>query len=196
MAGPINGPRGSSSPVLDLFDADEYVGSMVLGWAHLLITFVALQRLVELVYARRNTQALLARGAIETGARHYPLMVLLHGGWLIALAVFTPPNPDPRWQWLAVFFVCQGLRAWVLTSLGPYWTTRVITLPGAAPVRAGPYRYIRHPNYLIVAIEIPALPLGLGLPWVALVFGLFNLALLAYRIHVEDGARKALTAAG
>ena len=169
---------------------------MILGWAHALIALVALQRLVELLYARKNTQALLARGAIETGANHYPLMVLLHGGWIIALAVFTEPNPDPQWLWLAVFFLCQGLRAWVLTSLGPYWTTRVITLPGAVPVSTGPYRYIRHPNYVIVALEIPSLPLGLGLPWVALVFGLLNLALLAYRIRIENGARSALPRAG
>ena len=169
---------------------------MILGWAHALIALVALQRLAELVYARRNTQALLARGAIETGADHYPLMVLLHGGWIVALAVFTEPNPDPQWVWLAVFFVCQGLRAWVLASLGPYWTTRIITLPGAVAVRTGPYRYVRHPNYVIVALEIPSLPLGLGLPWVALVFGLLNLALLAYRIRIEDGARRALPGEG
>jgi methyltransferase len=169
---------------------------MILGWAHALIALVALQRLAELMYARRNTQALLARGAIETGANHYPLMVLLHGGWIIALAVFTEPNPGPQWLWLAVFFLCQGLRAWVLTSLGPYWTTRIITLPGAMAVSTGPYRYIRHPNYVVVALEIPSLPLGLGLPWVALVFGLLNLALLAYRIRIEDGARNALPRAG
>jgi methyltransferase len=169
---------------------------MILGWAHALIALVALQRLAELVYARRNTQALLSRGAIETGADHYPLMVLLHGGWIVALAVFTEPNPDPRWVWLAVFSTCQGQRAWVLTSLGPYWTTRIITLPGAVAVRTGPYRFVRHPNYLIVALEIPSLPLGLGLPWVALVFGLLNLALLAYRIRIEDEARKALPGVG
>jgi methyltransferase len=169
---------------------------MILGWAHVLIAFVALQRLAELVYARRTTQALLARGAVETGANHYPLMVLLHGGWLIALAIFAEPNPEPRWLWLAVFFVCQGLRLWILMSLGPYWTTRIITLPGAPAVGTGLYRYVRHPNYLIVAIEIPALPLGLGLPWLALMFGLLNLTLLAYRIRIEDRARVALPLAG
>lgn len=158
----------------------------------MLIGLVALQRLAELVYARRNTKALLAAGAIETGAGHYSLMVLLHGGWLIALAVFTPPNPAPVWGWLLLFLVCQGLRVWVLASLGRYWTTRIITLPGSLPVRSGPYRYVRHPNYLIVAVEIPALPLALGLPLLALVFGLLNCALLAYRIPIEDGARKSL----
>src|SRR3982751_409916 len=101
---------------------------MILGWAHILIVFVALQRLGELVYARRNTRALMGRGAHEVGARHYPIMVLLHGGWIIALFVLTEPNPVPHWLWLAVFATCQALRVWVLAELGPYWTTRVIIL--------------------------------------------------------------------
>ena len=165
---------------------------MALGWAHLLIALVALQRLAELLHARRNTRALIARGGKETGARHYPLFVFLHGGWLIALFVLTAPNPEPHWGWLALFAACQGLRLWVLATLGPYWTTRIITVAGAPPVATGPYRYVRHPNYLIVALEIPALPLGLGLPMVAAVFGLLNVALLAYRISIEDAARRGL----
>ena len=168
---------------------------MILGWAYVLIALVALQRLAELVYARRNTLALLARGAKETGASHYPLFVLLHGGWLVTLFVLTEPNPAPRWLWLGLFFVCQGFRVWILASLGPYWTTRIITLDGAPAVRSGLYRYLRHPNYLIVGLELPALPLGLGMPLTALVFGVLNVVLLAYRISVEDGARKALSRA-
>jgi methyltransferase len=165
---------------------------MALGWAHLLIALVALQRLAELLHARRNTRALIARGGKETGAAHYPLFVLLHGGWLIALFVLTAPNPEPHWGWLALLAACQGLRLWVLATLGPYWTTRIITVAGAPPVATGPYRYIRHPNYLIVALEIPALPLGLGLSVVGAVFGLLNVALLAYRISIEDAARRGL----
>ena len=165
---------------------------MALGWAHLLIALVALQRLAELLHARRNTRALIARGGKETGAAHYPLFVLLHGGWLIALFVLTAPNPEPHWGWLALFAACQGLRLWVLATLGPYWTTRIITVAGAPPVATGPYRYVRHPNYLIVALEIPALPLGLGLSVVGAVFGLLNVALLAYRISIEDAARRGL----
>jgi len=164
---------------------------MTLGWAHAVVILVALQRLAELVYARRNTRALIARGGREAGRGHYPLFVALHGGWLIAMFVLTQPNPTPQWPWLAVFAICQALRAWVLVSLGVYWTTRIITLDGVPPVKSGPYRYLRHPNYLIVAIEIPTLPLGLGMLNVALVFGVLNLALLAYRIRVEDDARRA-----
>lgn len=165
---------------------------MILGWAHVLIVLVALQRLGELIYARRNTRALLARGARETGAGHYPLMVLLHAGWIVALFALTDANPAPRWPWLAIFAACQVLRLWVLVDLGPYWTTRIITLAGAPAVRRGLYRYIRHPNYLIVAIEVPALPLGLGMPKTALVFGLLNLAILAWRVRAEDAARRGI----
>lgn len=163
---------------------------MTLGWAHALIVLVALQRLGEMLHDRRNTRALLARGAHEAGARHYPLMVLLHAAWLLVMFVLTAPNPVPQWPWLFLFALCQVLRVWVLITLGPYWTTRVIVLDQAPPVASGPYRYFRHPNYLIVAFEIPALPLGLGMPLVALVFGLLNLALLAYRIRVENDARR------
>ena len=166
---------------------------MSLGWPHLLIALVALQRLVELVYARRNTRALLARGGFETGATHYPLFALLHGAWLAAMFVLTAPGPELRWPLLLLFAFLQAGRMWVIASLGPYWTTRVITVPGTRPVETGPYRFLRHPNYMIVALEVPVLPLALGLPSVALVFGLLNLALLAYRIHVEDGARSRLT---
>lgn len=163
---------------------------MTLGWAHALIALVALQRLLELLYARHNTNALLARGGIETGARHYPLFVVLHGGWLVAMFLATAPDPPANWPLLAVFAALQVARVWVVLSLGPYWTTRIITVSGAAPVTRGPYRFLRHPNYLIVALEIPVLPLALGLPMIAAIFGCANLALLAWRIHVEDRARR------
>jgi methyltransferase len=165
---------------------------MSLGWPHALIALVALQRLLELVRARHNTRALLARGGRETGARHYPLFMLLHGGWLAAMFAFAAPDAAPDWPWLALFALCQGLRVWVIVTLGPWWTTRIITVDGAEPVAAGPYRFVRHPNYAIVAVEIVALPLGIGLPAIALVFGLLNVALLAWRIRIEDAARRQL----
>jgi methyltransferase len=160
-----------------------------LGWPQIVVAAVALQRVAELVHSNRNTRALLARGAMESGSRHYPLLVVLHATWLIALFVFADPGKAPVWPWLAVFAVCQALRIWVLHELGPYWTTRIIVLPGAVPVATGPYRYLRHPNYLIVAIEIPALSLALGQPWLALIFGLANVLVLAIRIAAEDRAR-------
>ncbi len=161
---------------------------MSFGWAYVLIGWLVVQRLGELAYARANTRRLLARGAQEVGAGHYPLFVLLHTGWLIAMAALTDPSPPAPWLLLGAFVLVQAARVWVIATLGPYWTTRIITVPGAPLVARGPFRFVRHPNYLVVAIEIPLVPLILGLEWVALVFGAANLALLAYRIRVEDRA--------
>lgn len=161
---------------------------MSFGWAYLLIGWLVVQRLGELAYARANTRRLLAHGGQEIGAAHYPLFVLMHTGWLAAMAVLTVPSPPVPWLLLGVFVVLQAARVWVIATLGPYWTTRIITVPGAPLVARGPFRFVRHPNYLVVALEIPLVPLILGLEWVALVFGAANLTLLAYRIHVEDSA--------
>lgn len=161
---------------------------MTLGWAHLLLSAVAVQRLLELVHGRRNTARLMARGGREAGRSHYPLLVLLHGGWLVCLAVATAPSPPPRWGWLILFLVLQMLRLWVISSLGPYWTTRIVTLDDQSLRRRGPYRFMRHPNYAIVALEIPALPLALGLTRLAVLFATLNLLLLAHRIRVEKRA--------
>jgi len=161
---------------------------MSFGWAYVLIGWLVVQRLAELVYAQANTRRLLARGGQEIGAGHYPLFVALHSSWLIAMAVLSAPSPPVPWLLLAAFVLVQAARVWVIATLGPYWTTRIITVPGAPLVARGPFRFVRHPNYLVVAIEIPLVPLILGLEWVALIFGAANLALLAYRIRVEDGA--------
>ena len=154
----------------------------------LCLAWVALSRLAELALARRNEAALRARGAVEHGAGHYPLFFLLHGGWLLAVALLAEPQRPPDWAWLAAYLALQGLRIWTLASLGRYWTTRVLTVPGAPLVRRGPYRWLRHPNYLVVAGEIAALPLAFGLWRVALSFSLLNLALLAWRLRVEEAA--------
>ena len=154
------------------------------GW---LVLFLVAQRLVELIYAQRNTARLRAVGAVEFGASHYLLIVALHAGWLLALwAAGHDRAIDPFW--FAVFAVLQAGRLWVILSLGPRWTTRIIVLPGAPPVARGPYRWLSHPNYLIVLLEIAVTPLVLGLPVLALVFGLANAGLLAYRIRVENRA--------
>lgn len=154
----------------------------------IVIALVAAQRLTELVYAERNTRRLLAAGGQESGAGHYPLLVGLHALWLVALAVFVPAEQLANWWLLGVFAVLQALRLWVLASLGPFWTTRVITLPGAPLVRRGPYRWLRHPNYLVVVGEILVLPLAFGAWQIALVFSLANAALLALRIRCEERA--------
>jgi methyltransferase len=154
--------------------------------AWIILALVAMQRLSELPLARRNTKALLARGAIEIGAGHYPLIVLLHALWLLAILWQLPDPVTINWPLVAVFMVLQGLRLWVVATLGIYWTTRIISLPGAPLVRRGPYRLMRHPNYLAVVGEIAVLPLVFGEVWVALGFSLANAVLLAWRIHLEE----------
>jgi methyltransferase len=156
--------------------------------AYIIIALVVVQRLAELVYAERNTKALLARGAIEVGRAHYPLIVLLHASWLVAIVVFLPRDPPINFVLLSVFVVLQALRIWVLATLGPYWTTRIITLPGAPLVRRGPYRLLRHPNYAVVVGEIAVLPLVFGEIWIAIAFTILNALLLAWRIRQENEA--------
>jgi methyltransferase len=161
---------------------------LILGLPQLLVLLVALQRLGELLLSRRNTRRLLARGAEERGRAHYPFFILLHGGWLFAVFLLADPARVPHWGFLFFFLLLQAGRVWVVWSLGEFWTTRIITLPGAALVRRGPYRFLKHPNYLIVAGEIAVLPLAFGLWEAALAFSLANLLLLAHRIRVEEAA--------
>ena len=146
--------------------------------AFAIIATVALQRLAELTIAHRNTTRLKAQGATEIGAGHYPLIVCLHAAWLAAIALFLPATPRLEPIALILFGLLQIARIWVLASLGPYFTTRIITLPRTPLVRSGPYRFVRHPNYLIVAGEIFLLPLGLGEFSVALVFSIANALML------------------
>ena len=131
----------------------------VLYWT---LGVVALQRLIELVHASRNTAWLRRHGAVEVDASAYPLFVLLHTGWLVSLAIFVPAATSPDWLLIGLFALLQLGRIWVLVSLGRYWTTRLITMPGAPLVQTGPFRYLRHPNYLLVAAEIAVLPLAFG----------------------------------
>jgi len=156
---------------------------------------VTAQRLGELVLANRNTRALLAKGAVETGRRHYPLIVALHAAWLAGLWFLAWDRPvDPFW--LGMFIVLQLARVWVIASLGGRWTTRIITLPGEPLVRKGPYRFVSHPNYMVVAAEIAVLPLAFGLPIYALVFFVLNTAVLWVRIRAEGRALAGASGAG
>jgi methyltransferase len=153
----------------------------------IVLTLVTLQRLGELVLANRNTRALLARGAVEVGAKHYPMIVALHAAWLAGLWALAWNRPV-NLIWLGVFIVLQLLRVWVIASLGRRWTTRIIMLPHESLVRRGPYRFVSHPNYMVVAGEIAALPLAFGLGVYALVFTLLNAAVLYVRIRTENRA--------
>jgi methyltransferase len=161
-----------------------------------LLALVAVQRLAELVLASVNTRRLLARGAREIGRGHYPLFVLLHASWLIAILVTTPIDVRPIWPLIWVVAGLQAVRIWVIAALGPYWTTRIITLDGAPIVRTGPFRFVRHPNYWVVVGEIAALPLAFHNWPVALVWSAANAALLRHRIRTEMSALAPREAAG
>jgi methyltransferase len=155
--------------------------------ATIILALVTLQRLGELVLARANTRKLMARGATEIAQGHYPVLVAMHAAWLMALWLWGRDQPvDPLA--LGVFIVLQGLRAWVIATLGARWTTRIVVLPNQPLISSGPYRYLSHPNYAVVAAEIAVLPLALHLPWIALIFTILNAGVLAIRIRAEARA--------
>ncbi|WP_339913875.1 isoprenylcysteine carboxylmethyltransferase family protein [uncultured Brevundimonas sp.] len=157
-------------------------------WMPLILALVAIQRMGELGLARRNTTRLKADGGIEVGAGHYPLFVLLHASWLAVLVVLTPWTTVPNPWLIGVFVLLQLGRVWVIATLGRYWTTRIITVPGAPLVRRGPYRFVRHPNYWIASLELAVLPLAFGQIWIALVWSLANALLVRHRVRVEESA--------
>jgi methyltransferase len=157
--------------------------------ALIILILVTLQRLSELIIAKRNTSGLLAKGAIEHGASHYPVMVLLHASWLAGLW-WLGWNATIIWPLMLVYIALQAFRVWILVTLGARWTTRILTVPNENLVAKGPYKYIRHPNYLLVLLEVPLLPLAFGLSWFAMLYGVLNIAMLAWRIRIEDQALK------
>ena len=155
--------------------------------AHMVLAVVTLQRLGELLLAERNTRRLLARGAHEVGRGHYPFMVAVHAGWLIALWLLGP-GPPIHLVPLIIYVLLQVARIWVIATLGERWTTRIIILPGEPLIRHGPYRWLDHPNYLIVIAEIAVLPLVFGLPVVAAFFSVLNAIVLWVRVREENQA--------
>jgi methyltransferase len=162
---------------------------MSLG-AVLFLVFLLVQRLSELVIAGRNTAGLLRQGAREVGKEHYPLIVALHVSWLVAL-VIAGHDEVVRYGWLAIFIILQLFRVWILATLGRRWTTRIIVIDKPLIVR-GPYRWVRHPNYLLVVAEIAVAPLVLGLWWVAVSFSMLNAVVLAIRIRAENRALRSV----
>lgn len=157
--------------------------------ALIILALVTLQRLSELVIAKRNTGALKAKGAVEHGASHYPVMVLLHASWLAGLWWFGR-NATIIWPFMLAYIALQAFRIWILATLGSRWTTRILTVPNETLVARGPYKYVRHPNYLLVLCEVPLLPLAFGLTWFAALYGALNIAMLVWRIRIEDAALK------
>jgi len=152
-----------------------------------LLAFVTLQRLAELALSQHNTKRLLARGAYEVARGHYPFIVTLHALWLAVLWLFGPGPPIEIIP-MILFLLLQLGRIWVISTLGDRWTTRIIVLPGAPLVKSGPYRWLNHPNYLIVIGEFAVLPLVFDLPVIAIVFSVLNGLLLWVRIRDENEA--------
>lgn len=150
------------------------------------LAFLIAQRLGELAIAERNTTRLLAEGAHEVAPGHYPAMVAMHSAWIGCMIGFGYANPVSI-PWLLAFAALQALRVWILVTLGPRWTTRIIVLPQPL-VSKGPFRYLRHPNYTLVVAEIIVAPMVLGLWWVAAIFTILNAIILTIRIRAEDAA--------
>lgn len=169
-----------------------------MAWYLTLIAAVAVERLVELVVSKRNLAWSLARGGTEYGFGHYPFMVVLHIGLLVAcvlepLLLDRPFIPALGWPMLAAVLAAQALRWWCIGTLGPQWNTRVIVIPGASRVVAGPYRWLPHPNYAAVVIEGFALPLVHTAWLTATVFTVLNALLLRTRLRVENAALASLS---
>lgn len=158
-----------------------------------ILSLVTLQRLVELYIAHRNTKKLIARGGFELGSNHYPFIVALHTVWLLGLwYLVIYQNPVVSTPWIFAYLVLEAARGWVIAALGSRWTTRIIVVPGETLVDEGPYKYFRHPNYMVVAGEIFILPIAFGFLWYAAIFGVLNIAVLWWRIRAEDEALKPL----
>lgn len=154
-----------------------------------LLLLATVQRIAELAIARRNTRALFAEGAYEVGRGHYPVIVFLHSAWLVSLWLLLLAGRAEFHAWAAIaYLAAQALRIWTVRSLGRFWTTRIIVVPHAPLVRTGPYRFLRHPNYMVVVLEIALLPLALGLWPLALGFSLANAIALLWRIRMEEQA--------
>ncbi|MBB2915274.1 methyltransferase [Streptosporangium becharense] len=169
------------------------------SWYLLLVLLVGLERLAELVVARRNARWSMARGGVVHGRGHYPWMVALHTGLLAGCLLEAglagrPFVPALGWPMLTLVVAAQGLRWWCITALGPQWNTEVIVVPGLSVVERGPYRlpWLRHPNYVAVAVEGAALPLVYGAWVTALVFTVLNAALMVVRIRCEEAALASL----
>jgi methyltransferase len=158
-----------------------------------ILSLVTLQRIIELVIAHRNTGKLIARGGFEIGSGRYGFVVALQVLWLLGLwylVIYKPPAVSL--PWIYAYVVLEAARGWIVAGLGSSWTTRLIVVPGEPLPDEGFHSWIRHANYLVVAAEVFILPMAFGLWWYAILFGVLNLALLAWRIRSEEVALKPL----
>ena len=152
------------------------------------ISFLILQRLSELLIAKRNEKWLLQQGAVQYGQGHYPFMVAMHTFFIISLILEYILRGDSQISWLffVLFMVVLVFKFWALSSLGKYWNTKIYRIPGVSPVKSGPYKYLKHPNYIEVVCEIAIIPLVFHLYYTAILFALLNVAMLTVRIKEEN----------
>ncbi len=162
--------------------------SAAIGLPQIVALLILVQRGAEEVYSARNTRALLARGAREEGASYYPVVTVTHLGWIASLFFLIPPDAHISWPLLGLFALLQAARYWVIATLGPYWTHRIITLDEAPTVSSGPYRFVRHPNYAITIAETLLLPVAFSAVALALIMSAIWVAVLSYKIRLEDTA--------
>ncbi|CAH0216989.1 isoprenylcysteine carboxyl methyltransferase family protein [Peribacillus sp. NPDC101481] len=160
----------------------------------ILIILIAIQRLVELYIAKQNEKQLKAAGAVEYGESHYRWMVLMHLSFFIVLiieVIVLERNMSGLWPiWLTLFIIAQSGRIWVIRSLGKHWNTKIIVVPDADVVIKGPYKYFKHPNYIIVATEILVISLLFNAYYTAIIFSLLNVWMMTVRIPLEEKALK------
>jgi methyltransferase len=155
----------------------------------LVMIFLVAQRIAELVVARRNEKWLLANGAVEYGKEHYPLIVILHTAFIFSLIAEYMLNGHVFYWWLlAVYILLVVAKTIIISTLGHYWNTRIYRIPGSKPVATGIYKYIKHPNYVIVICEIAVIPMIFGLYYTAIIFSILNAMMLTVRIRVENKA--------
>ncbi|MCM3638157.1 isoprenylcysteine carboxyl methyltransferase [Sporosarcina luteola] len=163
----------------------------------IIVSLIILQRILELFIAKRNEKWMKDQGAFEAGASHYPFMVAMHVFFFIALiseVLLFQRQLSAIWpMWLAIFLAAQILRVWCLATLGKFWNTKIIVLPNAQVVRKGPYKWLRHPNYIIVATELLVLPLLFNALITAVVFSLLNIWMMSVRIPAEEQALRKAT---
>ena len=154
----------------------------------LFISFFILQRLSELYIARRNEKWLLAHGAVQYGQSHYPFIIALHTSFIISIIAeyFLRGEPSISWIFLVIFLLVLSFKFWALSSLGKYWNTKIYRIPGVYPVKKGPYKFLKHPNYMEVVCEIAVIPLVFHLYYTAIIFTVLNAAMLTVRIGVEN----------
>lgn len=162
----------------------------------ILFVFIIMQRLIELIIAKRNEQWMLAKGGVEIEPQQHKWFILVHGLFFISIIIELSLNnlsiPALFTLWFSLFIATQFVRIWSITSLGKYWNTKIIILPGSTLVKRGPYKYVKHPNYLIVGTELFFIPMMFGAYWTAILFPFFHLILMSMRIPAEEKALNSL----